>query len=185
MRKLQVQKITLEPKKLDIEKAKKGDQNAMYSLYENYSLAMLNTAFRILNSKEDAEDALQDSFIKAFSNLNQFNYQSTFGAWLKRIVVNHSIDQLKKKHTLDFSENGDLKKSTVVGETNIDIQEKIDALYTALHQLPDGYRTVLSLYILEGYDHSEISEILNIEVSTSISQLSRAKKKLKSLILNK
>ncbi|MBL4708382.1 MAG: sigma-70 family RNA polymerase sigma factor [Flavobacteriales bacterium] len=176
--------FSLEPKKLEIERAKTGDQDAMHMLYSYYSIAMLNTSYRILNNKEDAEDVLQEAFVKAFSSLKQFNYQSTFGAWFKRIVVNQSIDQLKKRRKEIFCENEitvEIKASNE-GLPEGDVQEKLNVLYKALHQLPDGYRTVFSLYLLEGYDHDEISEILNIEVSTSISQLSRAKKKLKLLM---
>lgn len=175
-------KSFIEPRKLDVENAKEGDQNAMFNLYKCYSVAMLNTSFRILNNKEDAEDALQEAFIKAFTRLHQFNYESTFGAWLKRIVVNHSVDQLKKRKNLIFDDEI-IRHISIAPETTIDLQEKLDSLYRALHQLPDGYRTVLSLYMLEGYDHDEISKILNIGVSTSISQLSRAKKKIKLLTI--
>ena len=184
---LKTQKF-IEPHKAIIEKAKKGNQHAMHHLYALYAKALLNTAFRILNNKEDAEDVLQDSFIKAFSRLSQFNSQSTFGAWIKRIVINRSIDALKKRNKQAFLLGPDVlveEKSFVFGIEQNDLQSQLDLLYKALHQLPDGYRTVLSLYMLEGYDHDEISKILDIGVSTSISQLSRAKKKLKLLILNK
>jgi len=184
MREISQHKPITEQRQPEIERAQAGDQTAMHQLYTHYMVAMLNTSFRILNNKEDAEDALQEAFIKAFSSLHQFNYQSTFGAWLKRIVVNHSIDQLKKKRKVAFTDGDDLLVMELPAEEPVpenNLQEKLDRLYQGLHQLPDGYRTVLSLYLLEGYDHTEISEILNIEVSTSISQLSRAKKKLKSL----
>ncbi len=174
-----------EPLKQVIEEAKSGDEQAMHQLYNQYGKAMLNTAYRILNNAEDAEDVLQESFINVFTKLNQYNYQSSFGAWVKRIVVNRSIDELKKKHRqlLLNEENGVTEPSIDSFSTNgeLDQQVQLDLLYKALHALPDGYRTVFSLYMLEGYDHHEISEILDIGVSTSISQLSRAKQKLRSL----
>jgi RNA polymerase sigma-70 factor (ECF subfamily) len=174
--------FTFKPERDEIESAKQGDQNAMHSLYMKYSSAMLNTSYRILNQREDAEDVLQESFIKAFKHLDQFKYQSTFGAWLKRIVVNLSIDELKRKKGIVFeSEINDETHSTTSMDWGDDKQKKLDLFYTALHKLPDGYRTVLSLYLLEGYDHNEISQILNIGISTSISQLSRAKKKIVQL----
>ncbi len=180
-------RVFIEPHKEIIEKAKQGDQNAMHRLYVLYSKALLNTAHRILNSREDAEDVLQDAFLKIFSRLEQFRYQSTFGAWVKRIVVNKSIDELKKKQRdIAMIENGvtfEEKIPTHQMDGQMELQHKLDQLYKALHNLPDGYRTVFSLYMLEGYDHNEISEILDITVSTSISQLSRAKKKLKSLTI--
>ncbi len=187
MGKLHLKEICIEPQKNVIEKAKRGDRSAIHHLYKTYSIAMLNVAFRILNNREDAEDAIQDCFIKVFSNLDKYDYQSTFGAWLKRIVINHSIDELKKKRTIDFNQSHKLEYEykNEIEQKDYTSKGKLDAIYNALHQLPDGYRTVLSLYMLEGYDHNEISEILNIEVSTSISQLSRAKTKLKSLITKK
>jgi len=156
----------------------------MHQLYLLYGKAMLNTAFRILNNREDAEDALQDAFIKMFARLHQFQYKSTFGAWFKRIVVNHSIDALKKKRAVTFLDDAHFPERAPNHTTNApdqDIQDKLNSFYQSLHQLPDGYRTVLSLYLLEGYDHQEIAQILDIKESTSISQLSRAKKKLQFL----
>jgi len=160
----------------------------MHQLYNLYAHALLNTAFRIVNNKEDAEDILQESFIKAFTQLHQFKYQSTFGAWIKRIVINTSIDALKKKNSTFFSTeiNG---YTQAFDETSDRLEplkrRQINELYKALQDLPDGYRTVFSLYMLEGYDHQEIATILNIGVSSSISQLSRAKKKIRSLINKK
>ena len=157
----------------------------MHQLYVLYASAMLNTAFRIVNSREDAEDILQESFIKAFTRLSQFSYQSTFGAWIKRIVINTSIDALKKRNsnTFPIEINGYTKDVDAIAYQLGPLKSKqIDQLYKAIHDLPDGYRTVFSLYMLEGYDHQEIATILNIGVSSSISQLSRAKKKLRTLI---
>jgi RNA polymerase sigma-70 factor (ECF subfamily) len=175
----------IEPLRPVIELAREGDEKAMHQLYGKYAKAMLNTAYRILNNAEDAEDVLQESFINVFTRLHQYKYQSSFGAWVKRIVVNRSIDALKKKQrTLVLTQN-EGKEPEVVFETgkenNLEVKDKLDLLYKALHALPDGYRTVFSLYMLEGYDHTEIAKILNIGVSTSISQLSRAKQKIKIL----
>lgn len=155
----------------------------MHKLYTLYAKALLNTAYRILNNREDAEDVLQESFLKAFKHLHQFNYQSTFGAWIKRIVINRSIDLLKSNNKLTFvAESAAPTPSEYPAEdVSLEQQEKLNLLYNALHQLPNGYRTVFSLYMLEGYDHKEIASILNIAESASISQLSRAKKKLRLL----
>ncbi len=157
----------------------------MHQLYTLYARSLLNTAFRIVNNREDAEDILQESFIKAFTQLHQFKYQSTFGAWLKRIVINTSIDALKKKKNTIFPPEIN-RHTQAFDETNNQMdsckKKQINKLYKALQDLPDGYRTVFSLYMLEGYDHQEIATILNIGVSSSISQLSRAKKKLRLLI---
>lgn len=172
-----------------ITQASLGEKNAMDTLYSLYSKAMLNTSYRLVNNLEDAEDVLQESFVKAFASLHQFQYRSTFGAWLKRIVVNKSLDQIKKNskfgfhlevsdnHAINYDEN-----TSLFDDAALDEKLKLDKIYSAVQQLPTGYRTIFSLYLLEGYDHNEIAEILDIGVSTSISQLSRAKKKVKELI---
>ncbi len=168
-----------------VSQARKGDQYAMHQLYELYAKAMLNSAFRVLNSKEDAEDVLQESFIKAFKNLGSFEAESTFGAWLKRIVVNCSINKLRKRELLVFYETvPDYEVQQVEVNLSLNEQQLLALLRKGLSSLPSGYRTVFTLYVIEGYDHEEISQILNIGKSTSISQLSRAKQKLKVILTN-
>ena len=160
-----------------------GDRSACYELYRLYSRAMFNTAFRIVKNDQDAEDVLQESFISAFKGLGSFSNNSTFGAWLKRIVVNKSINYLRKRHVqvLSIEEN---KIDFYAGETDTFEEEyySISAIKSAVNELAEGYRLVLTLYLFEGYDHQEISEILGISISTSKSQYNRAKKKLLSLI---
>jgi len=164
-----------------VERSKKGQQKAQYQLYKLYSKAMFNICIRMMNNKEDAEDTLQEAFSEAFQKLDPFRYESSFGAWLKRIVVNRCINNLKKKqadllyvdnlHKLDRNEETD--------ETNEEeIQYSVSKIMNALSKLADGYRVIFSLYLLEGYDHTEISCILGISESTSKSQFLRAKKKL-------
>ncbi len=165
-----------------IERCKKGNRPAQFELYSLYADAMLNTAFRILNDEEEAKDALQESFLSAFHQLHQFKHDSSFGAWLKRIVVNKSITALhRKKGRPIVSEIRDTPSNEE--EATREFDATAEQAYAALHQLPDGYRTVFSLYLLEGYDHREIASILNISVSTSISQYGRAKKKLRTILL--
>ena len=169
---------------INIEKAKNGDVKAFAWLYKKYAKAMFNVCMRMTNSREESEDILQEAFTDAFKNINSFEGKSSFGAWLKRIVVNKSINSLnKRKVELEFVEdyNQDVIKEDV---DNYDIELKVEMINKALTKLPEGYRLVLTLYLFEGYDHEEISQILNISVSTSKSQYMRAKKKLKSIILN-
>ena len=152
-------------------------------LYERYSKAMYNTALRIAGNRTDAEDILQESFIDAFAQLRSFENKSTFGAWLKQIVVFKSITLLKKRR-LSFT---DLEKETEewVEETATDeneIEFTVQNVKKAMTQLPDGYRTVLSLYLLEGYDHEEIAEIMRISQSTVRTQYKRGKQKLLQLL---
>lgn len=167
-----------------VEEARRGNQAAMQELYELYSKAMLNTSYRILNRREDAEDAIQEAFVKAFSKLDQYTAEATFGAWLRRIVVNQSINLLKRRDRLDLEGGGQIPDEVAepTFPERYEEREKLEVIHKAIHLLPDGYRTVFSLYLIEGYDHQEISEILGIGVSSSISQLSRAKNKLKRII---
>lgn len=144
---------------------------------------MFNVGYRITKSEEDAEDVLQEAFISAFRNLDNYRGDATFGAWLKRIVVNKAINALnKRKHELipDGDEQWDVAEEDNVTEYREDLT--VERVKKAIEKLPDGYRTVLSLYLLEGYDHQEIGEILGISESTSKSQLNRAKAKLKEIL---
>jgi RNA polymerase sigma factor (sigma-70 family) len=162
-----------------IARCKAGDRSAHYQLYKLYSKAMYNVSYRITGSEEDAEDALQEAFISAFKNLESYRADATFGAWLKRIVVNKSINVLKKrKHELiPEDEPWDRAEEEPPGDYKEELT--VERVKRAIEALPDGYRSVLSLYLLEGYDHQEIGEILGISESTSKSQLNRAKAKLR------
>ncbi len=135
----------------------------------------------MLGNKEDAEDIVQESFVRAFKNLETFNYDSTFGAWLKRIVINSSINHLKAKRIpivpLEAHEFHLTEEETVV-DTEIDIQK----VKKGIAELPMGYKQIINLYLIEGYDHIEIGAVLGISPSTSKSQYHRAKKKLITII---
>jgi RNA polymerase sigma factor (sigma-70 family) len=164
-------------------RCKAGDRDAHYRVYKLYSRSMFNVSYRITGRQEDAEDAMQEAFISAFKNLHNYRADATFGAWLKRIVVNKSINVLKKrKHELMPE---DEQWDVAVTEEPAEYKEEltIERVKKAIEELPDGYRTVLSLYLLEGYDHQEISEILGITESTSKSQLNRAKGKLREKLM--
>jgi RNA polymerase sigma factor (sigma-70 family) len=165
-----------------IEECRKGNIKAQFRLYNQYSKAMYNLAYRILNNREDAEDLLQEAFIECFRNIGSFRFESTFGAWLKKIVVNKCINQLKKKKIdLTLCETLPAIANEEEEEMSYDTRE----IFRSIEILPDGYRVILTLYLLEGYDHSEISQILGISESTSKSQYSRAKEKLKNLLSKK
>ncbi|MBT1706547.1 RNA polymerase sigma factor [Chryseosolibacter indicus] len=165
-----------------IQLCKAGDSSAYQKLYRLYAKAMYNVSYRIVGREEDAEDATQEAFISAFKNLGSYRGDATFGAWLKRIVVNKAINILKKRReeAIPEHENFDIAEE----EDTIEYKEglTVERVRTAIHQLPDGYRTVLSLYLLEGYDHQEIAEIMGITESTSKSQLNRAKSKLREFL---
>ena len=131
----------------------------------------------------DAEDLLQNSFIDVFTKLHSFRYQSSIGAWIKRIVINNCINFLKKRR-LQIDEWDDKIPERLERESN-DHQEvalSVEKVNRALLELPDGYRVVFSLYLMEGYDHKEIAQILGVSEATSKSQYSRAKAKLRQLL---
>ena len=166
-----------------IARCRTGDRDAHYRIYKLYSKAMFNVGYRITRSEEDAEDVLQEAFISAFRSLDSYRGDATFGAWLKRIVINKAINALnKKKHESlpDENEQWDLAEEESPPEYRDSLT--VERVRKAIEKLPDGYRSVLSLYLLEGYDHQEIGEILGISESTSKSQLNRAKAKLKELL---
>ncbi|MEO0472933.1 MAG: RNA polymerase sigma factor [Bacteroidota bacterium] len=174
--------------KLDIQTAlvnrcKEGDRKAQYELYKRYSKAMLNVAARITNDLMEAEDVLQEAFIRAFRNLESFKGESTFGAWLKRIVINTAINHIKKKRaeTVDIDEER-LEVPDEAYQPEPVSGWELDRVRKAIARLPEGYRVVLSLYLIEGYDHKEIGTILEISEATSKSQFSRAKKKLRQML---
>ena len=167
--------------KAHVEKSKSGHRSSQYQLYELYVDAMYNISMRMLGTKEDAEDVVQDSFVEAFKNLASFKYESTFGAWLKRIVINKSINHLKVKriavvpidaHEFHLQEEPPEKTEAI----------EIKKVKLGIEKLPPGYRQIINLYLIEGYDHNEIGEVLAISTSTSKSQYHRAKKKLVEII---
>lgn len=162
-----------------IARCRAGDREAHYRIYKLYARSMYNVSYRITGNAADAEDALQEAFISAFRNLERYRAEATFGAWLKRIVVNKSINILKKRRLEWLPES----EAEVVAEQEDSIPYKeeltVERVKQAIEELPDGYRAVLSLYLLEGYDHQEIAGILGITESTSKSQLNRAKVKLR------
>lgn len=164
-----------------VEKCKSGHPNSQYQLYSLYVDAMYNIGMRMLGNKEDAEDIVQESFVDAFKNLVNFEYKSTFGAWLKRIVINKSINHLKAKQVPLVSMES--QEYHLAEETEEEV-EAIDLkkVKKGIEQLPTGYKQIINLYLIEGYDHIEISEILEISISTSKSQYHRAKKKLVEII---
>jgi len=147
---------------------------------------MYNVCYRMLGSEAEAEDVLQESFIDVFRKLDTFREESSLGAWIKRIVINHCLNDFKKRK-LKFEEMTD-KMMDVPEEEYIseeDIVYEVKRVKGAIMKLPDGYRQVLTLYLLEGYDHSEIADILGIQETGSKSQYSRARAKLREILSEK
>lgn len=164
-----------------IEKCKSGNKEAQYRLYEMYSTGMYNICLRMMKNREDAEDVMQNAFVDVFTKLHQYEYQSTPGAWIKRIVINNCLNHLKKRKM--FFEEID-HVAQVQEEVQIPNELlSVEKVKSGILHLAPGFRTVLNLYLMEGYDHQEIADILEISVSTSKTQYSRAKKKLKTILL--
>ncbi len=166
-----------------VERCKEDDRKAQFELYRLYSQAMYNICLRMVRNETDAEDLLQRSFIDVFTKLDTFRYQSSIGAWIKRITINNCINFLKRNRV--FFKELEAKHATTYQEEPGSLNpkpEQLELINRAIAKLPDGYRVVFSLYLLEGYDHKEIAEILEISEATSKSQYSRAKKKLRELI---
>lgn len=164
-----------------IENCISGKREAQYQLYHKYSRSMYNICKRMVNDDMEAEDVLQNSFVDIFTKLNTFNHDSTPGAWIKRVVVNNCINHIRKRKMVfkEFDQNMDVVDHW---DDDQDVQLNVKAVHEAISMLPDGYRVVFSLYTMEGYDHGEIAEILNISESTSKSQYSRSKVKLYDII---
>jgi len=171
-----------------IEKCKQNDRRAQLKVYNQYCDGMLIVAKRFITDTMEAEDVVQEAFIRAFSKLNQFKGEVTFGAWLKRIVINKSIDLLKsKKQRLVDLEDVHLKvvDNGQQDDWMVDDQVTIEEVKTAIEALPEKYKYVVMLYLIEGYDHQEISEILHISEVASRTQLSRGKAKLQAVLNSK
>ncbi len=170
-----------------VAECKQGSKKACYELYRLYSKAMLNVAFRIVGSVGEAEDVLQEAFLDAFNRIKDFRQETTFGLWLKQIVVHRSINLLRKRKLelvqLEDEQLENLPDAELEDED--EILEQVAQIKEAMKLLPDGYRVVLSLYLLEGYDHEEISQILDISENTSRTQYLRAKRKLYELLTNR
>ena len=165
-----------------VEQCLNGQQQAQQDLYQKYVQAMYNVAVRMVNHSEDAEDIIQEVFVKVFRNLHTFQGESTLGAWIKRITVNTTLNFIRKEKR---NKEVDLAEGTDIPE----IIEEIDAakysmaqIHHAIKQLPERCRVVLSLFLIEGYQHQEIAAILGITVSTSKTQYRRGRQLLQEIL---
>jgi RNA polymerase sigma-70 factor (ECF subfamily) len=169
-----------------IEGCRKSNRKSQIRVYELYYKAMYNTSFRIVNNSFEAEDIMQESFIDAFEKIDTFKETGTFGSWLKRIVINKSLDHIKKNKPEIFSideKDYDVKDYREADDSYADhVFYQMKMIYEALDQLPDNYRIILSLHLLEGYDQQEIAQILNISYNNVRTRYSRAKQSLIQMI---
>jgi RNA polymerase sigma-70 factor (ECF subfamily) len=164
-----------------LERCRQGHRDAQFELYRLYSRAMYNTALRMVQNAHDAEDLLQSVFVEVFTKMDTFRFESSVGAWMKRITVNKCINFLKSRR-LNLQELGPNHDYAHEPEPETESPYTVERIREAVNKLPDGYRVVFSLYAIEGYDHEEIGQILNISEATSKSQYSRAKAKLRDML---
>ncbi len=171
-----------------IEECRSNNKRAQIELYRKYNQGMYNIAMRFLKNRENADDIIQESFLSAFKNIHQFKAEVTFGAWLKKIVIHKCLNYLKKKEldviTLDESKVFNLEKEDS-DNWEVDNSIVLEDVKKSIDKLPDKYKFVLMLYLIEGYDHEEVSEVLNISVVASRTQLMRGKVKLRQLLKQK
>ena len=154
-----------------------GERMAQKSLYDRYAKAMYHTILRMVGRRDEAQDLLQESFIKVFKELKNFKSRSSLGAWIKKICVNSTLTQMKKNKRLELVELEDAEYYEEESNQNLEIN--VELLHRCVKKLPEGCRVVLNLYLFEGFRHSEIAEILEVTESTSKSQYIRGKKLLR------
>ncbi|MCX2452873.1 sigma-70 family RNA polymerase sigma factor [Pedobacter sp. PLR] len=168
-----------------VQECRQGNRKAQFEIYKLYAKAMYNVALRIVNFDDEAEDVLQEAFLDAFTRIESFRGETTFGLWLKQIVINKSINYLRKRKVEFVSMDAVDIAEPLDHMEEEDLEWRVEEVRTAIAALPDRYRVVLSLYLFEGYDHEEISHILKISESTSRTQYMRAKLKLNGLLVKR
>jgi len=164
-----------------VEQCKKGSATAQEKLYAQFSRQMYTICLRYTKSQQEAEDVLQEGFIKIFDKIDQFKADATIGAWIKRIIINTALNSQRSKLYMfpmkDVEETDDVEEEGLV-LSNFGLQELLDMI----RSLPEGCQVIFNLYAIEGFSHKEISEQLSISVGTSKSQYARAKQLLKDMI---
>ncbi len=163
-----------------VQACKRGDPKAQKALYDRYAPRMFALCRRYLKSREEAEDALLEGFFKIFTHLDQFDGSGNFEGWMRRIMINQALMKIRKKHALKQAVELDYKLQDRAH--SIEQQLEAEDVLNLLAHLPEGYRTVFNLYVIEGYKHREIADLLGISINTSKSQLILARKKLRSLL---
>lgn len=161
------------------------DAAAQQEFYSRYSPKMLSVCYRFAKNREDAEDMLQEGFIRIFSQIHQFQHKGALEGWIRRIIVHTCINMLKKNKK--FNENVDIEHAQhlIIREEAVPAIIQAKQVIECIRMLPLGYRTVLNLFAIEGYNHREIAEMLDIEESTSRSQYTRAKAMLEDILIRK
>lgn len=169
-----------------VQRVQRGDRKAQYIMYKQYVDAMYHTVLRIMNNTTDAQDVVQECFVKVFEKINSYRGDATIGAWIKKIAINTAINALrKKKRNLEYSSEDISESRDIVEEDTTDNLLSSKKIHAAVLNLPSGCRAVLNLYLFEGYSHKEVADILEIAESTSKTQYRRAKLLLRSTLKSK
>ncbi|HPH22499.1 MAG TPA: sigma-70 family RNA polymerase sigma factor [Chitinophagaceae bacterium] len=161
------------------------DAAAQRELYNRFSPKMLSVCYRFAHNREDAEDMLQEGFIKVFTQIHTFQNKGVFEGWIRRIIVHTCINFLKKHKKFSDTVELDYANTIYVKEESLPSLMQAKQVVESIRLLPIGYRTVLNLYAIEGYSHKEIGEMLDIQESTSRSQFTRAKVMLEQVLIKK
>lgn len=164
-----------------IQKAKEGNRSAQHELYQLFAPKMLSVCRQYVKRLEVAEDVMLRGFFKVFKHLESYKNEGSFEGWIRRIMVNESISQLRKDKKLLFEDAAEVE-NTIEHVAYIETELEVDEIQKMIDALPEGYKTVFVLYAVEGYKHSEIAELLNISESTSKTQLFKARKMLQKRI---
>ena len=167
-----------------VKKCVSGDATAQKAFYDLYANKMMGVCLRYMKDHDEAQDVLQDGFIKVFNKLPDFVSKGSLEGWVRRIMVNTALDQYRKN--LKFQKNVEIDSVDYKLEKSQFILETIHAedLLKIIRTIPEGYRVVFNLFAIEGYSHKEIAERLGVTESTSKSQYSRAKKMLRKLLVD-
>ncbi|MEY8021201.1 RNA polymerase sigma factor [Muriicola sp. SD30] len=168
-----------------VDRCRANDRKAQRALYKQYCEGMFCVAMRFVNRQDEAEDLVQEAFIKAFKKIEQFRGDVTFGAWLKRIVINKCLDFLKKKKERSVSIDEYEMQIAEEPEWTVELPVSVEEVKNAMQKLPEKYKYVVQLYLLEGYDHNEIAEILDLSPTASRTRLMRGKGYLRALLTKK
>ncbi|MCX6230254.1 MAG: sigma-70 family RNA polymerase sigma factor [Bacteroidetes bacterium] len=163
----------------------KGDKKAQKALYDKYSAKMLGVCLRYFKSSDEAEDALQEGFIRVFNNIGKFRGDGSFDGWIRRIIVNTALNfyksNLKHYYAADYD---DIQETTADVKLSYDTLS-VEYLLKVIQALPEGYKLIFNLYEIEGYSHKEIGQLLGISINTSKSQLMKSKTYIQKKLINK
>jgi RNA polymerase sigma-70 factor (ECF subfamily) len=174
--------MTIADEHLLVKGCLKGERQYQKALYEKYKTPMFRLCLRYARDRNEAEDLLQEGFVKVFTDLHQYSFQGAFGGWVRRVVLNVVLQHLRKQHRQLYTLEVDHHTKVLRSDDNVLADLNAEYLTQLIQRLPPGYRAVFNLYVIEGYSHQEIADMLGIDSGTSKSQLSKAKATLRGML---